>query len=969
MAEQNIIFRITGEADLNEAHVQLRQMSERSKELESDMQKLIAAEKLQQSVLDKMGNANNEQRQKAEENLKATKSQIREQQALITQNNKTIQSLKDSVRQYNVLQGAAGKTRQQLMEMREQMIQMAEAGDTTSAAFIAMSERAAELNDNVGDAQQIIALLASDTKNLDAAMQVGGGLVGAFNAATSAMALLGGESEELQQAFLKVQAAMSILSGMQQVMSVLDKRSAANVVLRTALIKIFNRKKIEEASAQMSAAGATAAHATAATADAAATTTATVATKGFTAALMANPFAAILAAVVALVGGFVLLTKALDDSKKEIEAYNDKTKEAEKQLNRLQDKMEAVSKRNSSRISVMQAQGASEEAIHAQRMQDLTEEERLAEENFNKNKKRYADAVKQRNKILRSNRSESKKNEMIEEMGLTDEGIQQLHDAYKSATVALKDAQTALIVEEESWYTKQAELQEEAEQARLERIKEAAKQLEDVKIALMKEGEAKEIAQINLEYSRKIAAIEGNSAEEIALRKALKEQQQQAIEAVEKKYADEEVALQEEIAKLKLDNELKVAENGGAVLYDIKKRLLEEQANLEIANITRSIDNEELRAQKILAINEQLNADLKALDKEKATESIANARLQAENQVAQIENTALKILNSETSTNEEIKQARQMLANHEQNLRDIRLQELESQKNAMLISEDEYQKEKLAIEREALEQEKEVIAARSAETQQLVGEIMNFAADMASEIFGAISDNIQRQLDDLDNLYTTDAEEAKENSKKKYISEKELEDKKLELKRKAAVVEKTEAAFSIAMNTAMAIMRIWADVPKVDFGATTIAMTAMAAALGATQLAMVLAKPLPAYAKGRNKGKGEYAIVGERGAELMYIPDGASIVPNNKLSRPETWGQYGVPQPRLPQLPNIDKDMANVALLNQLGFDYERLGKVVAKNIPSQKVVNVTVDQNGTTVNEDGYISRVLNRKYSATWI
>lgn len=942
MADQNIIVRITGEADLGNAQSQIAELKERGKELEAQMKALSKAEQEDAESIRQLGLQGDQLSAALKKNADYYKAQRIELEKTAAANGKNIQTLKDSVRQYNVLQGAAGKTRQQLMEMREALIRMAEDGDTTSATFIALADRAAKLNDTVGDAQQIIALLASDTKNLDAAMQVGGGLVGAFNAATSAMALLGGESEELQQAFLKVQAAMSVLSGVQQVMAVVDKRSAANVVIRTALIKLFNREKIKEA---------------------AATTAATVATKGFTKALLANPVMAILAAVVALAAGVYALVKALDTTQSEIDSFNDKMKESERQLDKLDSKMQAVQKRNQSEIAVLEAQGAEEARLHAEKMQNLTEEEALARKQFDLQKQRYKDAVDQRNKILRSNRSNKKKNQMIEEMGLDDEGIKKFEEAYKNAALALKDAQTALTVEEESWYTQMAEAQEEAAEAYRKRVEEATKQLADVRVALMKDGAEKEIAQVNLEYSRKIAAIEGYSAQEIELRKALKEQQQQEIAAINKKYADEEAALQDEIAKLMLDNELKAAENSGVVLYDMKKRILEDQAELEISNIERTVENEELKAERIKAVNEQLAADLKALDKETATETINATRLQAENRVAQLENTALKILNNEESTNEEIARAREVLANHEQNLRNIRLHELEAQKSAMLITEDEYQQEKLAIEREALEQEREIIANRSAETQQLVGEIMNFAADMASEIFGAISDGIQRQLDDLDEYYTTDAEEARENANKKYISEKEMEDKKLALKRKSAAVEKASAAFSIAVNTAMAIMRIWADVPKVDFGATTIAMTAMAAALGAKQLAMVLAKQLPAYAKGRNKGKGEYAIVGERGAELMYIPENASIIPNNKITRPETWGAYGVPQ-----LPDIESDMANMAVLHQLGFDYDRFGKSVAKHLPAQKAVSVTVDRNGIEVNEGGNSSRLLNRKYSASW-
>jgi hypothetical protein len=55
--------------------------------------------------------------------------------------------------------------------------------------------------------------------------------------------------------------------------------------------------------------------------------------------------------------------------------------------------------------------------------------------------------------------------------------------------------------------------------------------------------------------------------------------------------------------------------------------------------------------------------------------------------------------------------------------------------------------------------------------------------------------------------------------------------------------------------------------------------------------------------------------------------------------------------------------------MNQLGVDYARLGKTIADNIPLQKAVNVMVDQNGITIDDDGNRSVVLNKKYSATWI
>jgi tubulin-specific chaperone A len=71
----------------------------------------------------------------------------------------------------------------------------------------------------------------------------------------------------------------------------------------------------------------------------------------------------------------------------------------------------------------------------------------------------------------------------------------------------------------------------------------------------------------------------------------------------------------------------------------------------------------------------------------------------------------------------------------------------------------------------------------------------------------------------------------------------ELEKKKEELAKKQAEREQTIALNSIAINTAKAIMGIWADFPKVDFGATAAIMTGFVSALGVAQAAMVLSTP------------------------------------------------------------------------------------------------------------------------------
>ena len=282
--------------------------------------------------------------------------------------------------------------------------------------------------------------------------------------------------------------------------------------------------------------------------------------------------------------------------------------------------------------------------------------------------------------------------------------------------------------------------QREYAQRRKDEIAEAEKQLADVRIALMENGAAKEIAKINLDFDRKIDAIKGNSKAEIALRKSLEEQRAKEIQKVNDELAKKEREQQRELANLKLQNDIALAENlGGEFLYEARKEVLQKQAELEIAAITESEKNAAAAAEKIFAVQQKLIADLKALERKHSQGEVDDARMVAEMRVKESENAAIRILNDENSTDEQIKAARETLANHDKNLRDIRMQEIEQSYERGLMTEQQFQDAKLDIEREALDAEAEMIAERTAQMQELVNNIMSFVSDMASEVFGAIS--------------------------------------------------------------------------------------------------------------------------------------------------------------------------------------------------------------------------------------
>jgi len=100
-------------------------------------------------------------------------------------------------------------------ELRELKAQIA-SGTLGDKEMKAATMRAAELTDNLGDVQQKIKALSSDTKRIDAVVEAFRGVAAGVSVVTGAMGLLGSENKELEKTLLKVQSAMAILQGVQE---------------------------------------------------------------------------------------------------------------------------------------------------------------------------------------------------------------------------------------------------------------------------------------------------------------------------------------------------------------------------------------------------------------------------------------------------------------------------------------------------------------------------------------------------------------------------------------------------------------------------------------------------------------------------------------------------------------------------------------------------------------------------------
>lgn len=199
--------------------------------------------------------------------------------------------------------------RQQVRQATAEAVLLAQQYGELDPRALAAARSAAKLRDELGDVNARINALNPDAK-FTAIAQLAGGIAGAFTAAQGALALFGSESEDVQKALLKVQGALALSQGINQVLGLKDAFTNLKAVLGLT------------SAAQVTNATATGVNAAAQEGLAAATGTATVATKGFTAALLTNPIFIAIAAVTALAGAYAILSDDTEDAKKKQEEFN-----------------------------------------------------------------------------------------------------------------------------------------------------------------------------------------------------------------------------------------------------------------------------------------------------------------------------------------------------------------------------------------------------------------------------------------------------------------------------------------------------------------------------------------------------------------------------------------------------------------------------------------------------------------------
>lgn len=242
---------------------------------------------------------------------------------------------------FNKIENSTAPLKKRLRELQAMIAQMNFDGMTDNDVFVRMTAKAAEMKDALGDASQAVRLMSSDTAKLDAVIEGMQGIAGVASIATGAISLFGVENENLERAMLKVQSAIAITNGVQQIANILNKDSILMLKLKDFWSKATAKDIAKQTTATIANNAVTKASTVATNLNTVAEIANTTATKGSTIAQNAwNVAKAIGKAMfgdftgLLLVGVGALTTYAL--------ATSNSTEEQEKQTNSIGKTKEAV---------------------------------------------------------------------------------------------------------------------------------------------------------------------------------------------------------------------------------------------------------------------------------------------------------------------------------------------------------------------------------------------------------------------------------------------------------------------------------------------------------------------------------------------------------------------------------------------------------------------------------------------------
>lgn len=444
---------------------------------------------------------------------------------------------------------------------------------------------------------------------------------------------------------------------------------------------------------------------------------------------------------------------------------------------------------------------------------------------------------------------------------------------------------------------------EDEKSARLE----AEKSLQESRIALMEEGLDKELATIRYGYQQKIDAVKGNSSAEMALRKSLLQEMNNELAKASEEYeknrasidlqnrlasveegSEEEMSVRLDILDKQKEEEMKAAESNGADVSLIEKKYINEKRKIYEEYAADYVDeiSKSAAAEQVVR-NAQYNSDLKELEKLHAKKLVSDEEY--EKKKADItERYSIDTAKAAVDSLEE----QISVENLSQDDREKLAEQLQKAKADLANAEADAE---IAAIKRVQDEEEDSYKKRMKNAQRWMGvasDAIGAIGNLMSTLYERDIEKIEDEQEANEEAYNADVERIEALAESGAISEEEaearkraaesetsrkneeLEKKKVQLQQKQAKWDKAVQLAQTGIATARGIMEAMAMIPPNPV------LAAVIGAMGAVQMATIVATPIPAYKEGTKDGGhvGGLAIVGDGGKKEVIVYSGKSWI-------------------------------------------------------------------------------------------
>lgn len=765
-----------------------------------------------------------------------------------------------------------GSTKQELRSLEEAAQQLAGAWGLNNTKVQEFVGAVGGIKDDLQDVKDSIKLSASDTGGFDRVINAAEGVTGAFAVAEGAAALFGGENEELQKTLTRLNAVMTILNGLQAIQNELKNKDS-----------IFRKLLIRDTAVQIAATGAATA---ATTAQTAATGGLTVAQRLFNFVAKLNPIGLIITAITVVVGLIVLfkdkllnlipgLKGAYDSVMGLVDAFTDFigiTSEADRALEK---NIAALEKHAKKQEDILKYSGSKYDEYTKKKIQanidftnkdkDLTEELRKGSITQAQYEQFRKDAREGANKeiIAADNERIAKQQEGIDKQNKIEEDARK-----KSSDEAKKRADELAAIQK-----KENESAFELSQLKMQALADANDRIFNEE----KNDFGTRLIALN-EFGKTTAAIIEAEKKHLLENKQLTKSEREVIEFNAQSKLDELARNGAASRKLILDAELEELKKYGEQLESDGSE--SKQTNVEVVTTNTVQDVTKL----IVSQEDNYNKDIIKLNELLSTKKISLEEYEAARKQLD-EDSSLAIINNQIALNEALIGNLSNLVDAEGN-KYADIAEYEKELTRLKKEQSDLQlkdtKEKTAEEQKLAEQ-------KNAALKKLGEDAFNFTQTLVLAGFENEKNRVQENIDLITKetaheIAAVNASALSQQEKADKITainitaqskKEQLEARQREIENKKAKAERLFQIFRIVGNTAEAITKAVAASPLTG----GMPFAAIAGAIGAIQLATLLATPIPKYKDGTEFHIGGAAIVGDGGKrELAITPSGDMFV-------------------------------------------------------------------------------------------